>query len=80
MIVIMKTNGKRSIPALAKGQIWKLKHVYVQIVDLGSRLLHYRMLDTPRQRGVKTQISSIEIMRGYLRSRHARLVGNGSAA
>lgn len=78
--MITKANGKRSVPGLAKGQIWKLQQVYIQIVEVGSRLLHYRMLDVPGQGGVKVQTSDIDVIKGYLRSRHARLVGNGSAA
>jgi hypothetical protein len=69
-----KRNGKKPSPGLAKGQVWKLKHVYIQIVELGHRLLHYRMLDSLGQKGVRTQISGIDTMWGYLRSRHARLL------
>jgi hypothetical protein len=69
-----KPNGKKSAPGLAKGQVWKLKHVYIQIVELGHRLLHYRMLDSLGQKGVRTQISGVDTMWGYLRTRHAQLL------
>ncbi|HWX22359.1 MAG TPA: hypothetical protein VN578_20860 [Candidatus Binatia bacterium] len=72
--MITKSNHKQSSPGLAKGQVWKLKNAYIQIVELGHRLLHYRMMDSLRQRGVRTQISGIDVMWGYLRSRHAELV------
>jgi hypothetical protein len=64
---------------LAKGQVWRLKHVYIQIVELGKRLLEYRMLDSLSQRGVRSQMSSIEVMEHYLQSRHARLVNASNA-
>jgi len=79
--VITKLNHKQSSsPGLAKGQVWKLKHAYIHIVDLGHRLLHYRMLDTPGQRGVRTQMSGIDVMWAYLKSRHARLIKTGAGA
>ena len=59
---------------LAKGQVWRLEHAYIQIVDLGKRLLHYRMMDSLGQKGVKTQVSGVDVMWGYLTSRCARLV------
>jgi len=66
--------SKPSALGLAKGQVWKLKDIYVQIVELGHRLLHYRMLSFLGQRGVRTQVSGIDVMRHYLRSRRAELV------
>jgi hypothetical protein len=72
-----KLNHKQSSPGLAKGQVWKLKHAYIQIVELGHRLLHYRMMDSLRERGVRIQISGIDVMRGYLKSRHAELMRGG---
>jgi hypothetical protein len=72
--VISKRNAKKPAPELAKGQVWKLKHVYIQIVELGHRLLHYRMLDSLNQKGVRVQISGIDTMWGYLRTRRAKLI------
>jgi len=70
---------KQPAAGLAKGQVWKLKDVYVQIVELGHRLLHYRMLNFLGQRGVRTQVSGIDVMRHYLRTRHAELVSSEGA-
>ena len=64
----------RAFPRLAKGQLWKLKHAYIQIVALGKRLLEYRMLSDPAETGVRVKLSSVDTMWGYLRTRHARLV------
>jgi hypothetical protein len=76
--VISKLNNKKAARNLAKGQVWRLQHVYIQIVELGKRLLEYKMLDSPEQKGVRTQMSSVEVMREYLESRHARLLRNGA--
>ncbi len=69
-----KINKKASPEGLAAGQLWKLNHAYIQIVELGKRLLHYRMMKNPGQRGVRPQISEIGTMWGYLKSRKAELV------
>ena len=77
---MMKSNVKvkESYPALAKGQLWKLNNAYVEIVELGKRLIHYRMMNRPRERGARTKTSGIDTMWGYLTSRHAQLIEHGS--
>lgn len=66
---------KRSAPALTKGQIWKLKDAHIQIVELGRRLVHYKMLrDLGQVR--RTQMTSIETMEDYLKKNSARLTRN----
>ena len=69
----IKTNKKKSLPALANGQLWKTDNAYIQIVELGKRLIDYRMM---RQLGQsrRTQTSSIETMENYLKTNEARLV------
>ena len=64
---------------LAKGQLWKLNHAYIQIVELGKRLIHYKMMTQPGETWVKTQMSGIETMWDYLKTRHAQLVKSGSS-
>ena len=59
---------------LAKGQLWKLSNFYIQIVELGKRLIHYRMLSDLKETGARIKTSSIEVMQEYLKSRRARLV------
>lgn len=72
--MISNKTGKATRFELAKGQIWQLKHVYIRIMELGKRLLHYKMMDSLDDHGARTQISGIDVMRGYLASRRARLV------
>jgi hypothetical protein len=59
---------------LAPGQLWKLKHAYVQIVETGKRLVSYRMMRSAGETWVKAKWSDVETLWGYLQSRHARLV------
>ena len=58
---------------MANGQVWKTENAYIQIVELGKRLIDYRMM---RQLGQsrRTQTSSIETMENYLKTNEARLV------
>ena len=69
-----KPKSKKTTLGLAKGQVWQMKHAYIHIVELGHRLLHYKMLDFLGQKGVRTQMSGKDVMWAYLRTRHARLV------
>ena len=77
MGVKIKANRKKSWPALANGQVWKTENAYIQIVELGKRLIDYRMM---RQLGQsrRTQTSSIETMEKYLKDNEARLVRGNS--
>jgi len=75
----MKTNGKKSIPALAKGQLWRTEQAHIQIVDLGKTLVHYKMLRDVRQMR-RTQMSRIDTMEGYLKTNQAQLVERRAAA
>jgi hypothetical protein len=75
--VKIKANSKKALPALANGQVWKTENAYIQIVELGKRLIDYRMM---RQLGQsrRTQTSRIETMENYLRNNEARLVKGNS--
>ena len=59
----MKTNGKKSSPALAKGQLWRTEQGHIRIVELGKMLVHYKMLRDLRQMR-RTQMSRIDNMVG----------------
>lgn len=59
---------------LLKGQIWKVKETYVQIVDAGKTLIHYTMSPKPRQRGLRVHMATRETVQDFLKSNHARLV------
>src|SRR3569833_890406 len=59
-------------PRLAKGQLWKLNGAYVEIVGLGPRLVHYRVV---QQRGQKTltRVLKSEAFESYLKESGAVL-------
>ena len=75
----MKTNGKKSSPALAKGQLWKTAQCHIRIVELGKMLVHYKMLRDLRQLR-RTQMSRIDNMEVYLKTNGAQLVENNPVA
>ena len=68
----MKT--KKAFPALAAGQLWKMKHAYVQIVELGKQIIRFKMMKNLSESGARIQISAFETLYGYLKARQARLV------
>lgn len=74
-----KRHAGRRPDGLAKGQLWKLKHFYVQIEEPGKQLIHYRMLSDLRETGARIKTSGIDVMWGYLKSRRARLVQASSS-
>ena len=74
-----KTNGKKSSPALAKGQLWSTAKGHIKIVELGKMLVHYKMLRDLRQMR-RTQMSRIDTMEGYLKTNRAQLVETSAAA
>jgi hypothetical protein len=59
---------------LEAGQLWKIEHGYIFIVELGRRLIHYKMLREPNQKAVSTRLIGIEALLNYLRQNEAELV------
>ncbi len=66
--------SSRKLPALAKGQLWKMTHAYVYIVDLGKSIIRFKLMDSPLEACERTLTSGIDTLRGYLKLRHAQLV------
>jgi hypothetical protein len=75
----MRTNGKKSSPALAKGQLWSTAKGHIRIVELGKMLVHYKMLRDLRQMR-RTQMSRIDSMEVYLKTNGGQLVEDSAAA
>ncbi len=75
----MKTKGKKTPLALAKGQLWKTEKGHIRIVDLGKMLVHYKMLRELHQMR-RTQMSRIDTMVGYLKTNGAELVESSAIA
>jgi hypothetical protein len=80
MSINMKANRKSAVQPLAKGQLWKTDSSYVQIVELGKRLIHYKMPKELGQRAVKTHTVGIETLQSYLTTNEARLVKEPAAS
>lgn len=71
----VKVKPKVAAPqTLIKGQIWKVKETYVQIVDAGKTLIHYTMSPKPRQRGLRVHMATRATVQDFLKSNEARLV------
>lgn len=70
----MKNPRKKSLRPLAKGQLWKIDDAYIQIVELGTRLIQYKMLRQQGQRAARTQMTGVGTLETYLRDNAARLV------
>ena len=66
---------EKKLHGLEAGQLWKIEHGYLQIVELGKRHIHYRMLRKPNQRAAVTRLIGIEALLNYLRQSEAQLVG-----
>jgi hypothetical protein len=72
-----KATGKKFTPALAKGQRWKTKDAYIEIVELGKTLIDYKLLRELGQMR-KTQTTTFETMEHYLKTKEARLMRGNS--
>jgi hypothetical protein len=68
-----RTLKKRFSPSLAKGQVWKTDQAYVQIVELGKKLIDYRMMRELGQMR-RTQTTTYEDMEAYIKTNEGRLV------
>lgn len=69
-----KVKASKVPEPLLKGQIWKVKDTYVQIVDAGKTLIHYTMSPKPRQRGLRVHMATRVTVQEFLTSNDARLV------
>lgn len=65
---------------LVKGQLWKVDNAYLQIVDLGKRLIHYRMLRQPGQETALTRMIRPDAFAVFLHKSGAVSLGPDSAA
>jgi hypothetical protein len=68
-----KATGRIFSPALAKGQRWKTKDAYIEIVQLGKTLVDYKLLRELGQRR-RTQTTTFKTMEHYLKTNAASLM------
>ncbi len=72
----MKRTTTEAAHGLKPGQLWQADGAYVQIVELGKRLIHYKMLKHPNQKAVLTRMIGIEALLAYLKNTEATLVSS----
>jgi hypothetical protein len=72
----MSSTRQKAAVGLEKGQLWKLDNTYIQIVELGKRLIQYRILKQPNQKGVLTRMIGFDALISYLRTNRAILVAS----
>ena len=70
----MQTGESTQLRGLQPGQLWKIENGYVYIVELGKRLIQYKMLRYPNQRAVMTRLIGVEAFLNYLSQSEAQLV------
>jgi hypothetical protein len=70
----MDNTSKQPPPGLAKGQLWKTDNTYLQIVELGKKLIHYKLLKDPRQSIVMTRLIRTDALAVYLMATEATLM------
>ena len=69
----MQKDKNGTVAELEAGQLWRVEHGYVYIVELGKRLIHYKMLRQPNQIAV-TRMIGIEALLNYLNQSEAELL------
>jgi len=74
----MKT-GTKLLPQLEQGQLWKTDTGYIQIWHIGKRLIDYKMMKQPGRKAVRTQATSIDTLKTYLKD-NAAILTNASPA
>ena len=70
----MQTQKTKRRGPLQGGQMWKMEHGYLFIVELGNQVIHYKMLRQPEQMGAVTRLIGLEALVNYLRHSEAELV------
>ena len=70
----MEVQEMTQLAPLRNGQMWKLEHGYLYIVELGSRLIQYKILRQPDPRTSVTRLIGLEALVNYLRHSEAQLI------
>lgn len=70
----MQTEQTNCVHTLEPGQLWKMEHGYVYIVEQVKQHIHYKMLRQPNQPAALTRMIGIEALLRYLRQSEAELV------
>ncbi len=71
----METETLNRSQQLQAGQLWRIEHGYVHIVEVGNRLVHYKTLRHPEQRAAVTRMIGLGSLLRYLSECEGVLVG-----
>ena len=74
----MKAKTRVAPVPLAKGQLWKMEHAQIEIMEVGKTLAHYRLFQN--QKRVPTSLGGIKDVQLYLKQNHAVLVRRATAS
>jgi hypothetical protein len=70
----MKQNMSKPLPGMAEGQLWNTDNSYLQIVELGKSLAHFKVMPAPGQNPVLSRLIRIDALAVYLRACEATLI------
>lgn len=70
----MQTEAMERGHQLEPGQLWKIEHGYLYIVEVGKRLVHYKTLRAPSQRAAVTRMIGIGALLNYLTQAEGELM------
>jgi hypothetical protein len=75
----MARNSKATKIVLKPGQLWKTNQGYVEIVQLGKTLAHYRRTVKPHQRGAAKLFASMKAVTEMLEEAEGKLMPSPEA-
>ena len=64
----------KAAKGLEKGQLWQMKDTHLEVVEVGKRLAHYRLLPRLNQRGIPVKLGRREELELFLKNNSAKLV------
>ncbi len=64
----------KPVAALEKGQLYQMKDMHLEIMEVGKLLAHYRLLLRLDQRGVPLKLGTRDDVQAFLTKNGARLV------
>jgi hypothetical protein len=70
----MQTEAVERGHSLEPGQLWKIEHGYLYIVEVGKRLVQYKALRAPTQRAAVIRLIAIGALLKYLMYSEGQLI------
>ena len=70
----MSAASDKSSPQMAQGQVWRIDDAYLYIVEIGRRMIYYKMARQAGERTLATQMIGIDALAAYLKATEATLM------